>query len=108
MGLISNLDRRYSMEKSQKEHDLLILPADKLLSRKQGQRELDEIRQEVKEAYVLNNEISPVSDSTYHDTTFLFEILFYNDVPMPDIGWLMDGGIGLDMKVPPDVKLTRE
>ena len=86
------------METGQKEHDLPILPADKVLFRNQVQRELDEIRQEAEDAYAQDYEISPVSDSTYHDATSLLEILFYNDVPMPDIGWLMDGGIGLEWR----------
>ncbi len=42
------------METGQKEHDLPILPADKVLFRNQVQRELDEIRQEAEDAYVLD------------------------------------------------------
>ncbi len=86
------------METGQKEHDLPLPPADKVLFRKQGQRELDEIRQEAKEAYALDNEIDHVPESAYHDAYSLLEILFHNNVPMPDIGWLIDGGIGFEWR----------
>ena len=84
------------METGQKEHDLPLPPADKVLFRKQVQRELDEIRQEAEEAYALDNEIDPIPDSAYRDAYLLLEILYDYDVPMADIGWLMDGGIGLE------------
>ena len=86
------------METGQKEHNLLVPPADKVLFRKQVQRELDEIRQEVYEACTLDNEIDPVPDSAYHDAYSVLELLFYNNVPMPDIGWLVDGGIGFEWR----------
>ena len=86
------------MEPGQKEYESLLPPADKVLFHKQVQRELDEIRQEVEEACTLDNEIDPVPDSAYHDAFFVIEILFYNNVPRPDIGWLMDGGIGLEWR----------
>ena len=86
------------METRQKEHNLPLPQADIVLFRKQVQRELDEIRQEVEEACTLDNEINPVPDSAYHHTFSVLEILFYNNVPMPDIGWLMDGGIGFEWR----------
>ena len=86
------------METGQKEHNLTLPPADKTLFRKQVQRELDEIRQETEEAYALDNEIDPIPDSAYDDANSLLEILFYNNVPMPDIGWLADGGIGFEWR----------
>ena len=86
------------METGQKEHNLTLPPADKVLFRKQVQRELDEIRQETEEAYALDNEIDPIPDSAYDDANSLLEILFYNNVPMPDIGWLADGGIGFEWR----------
>ena len=55
------------METGQKEHDLTLPPADKVLFRKQVQRELDEIRQETEEAHALDNEIDPIPDSAYDD-----------------------------------------
>ena len=86
------------METGQKEHDLPLPPADKMLFRKQVQRELDEIRQEAEEAYASDNEIAPVPDSSYRDAYLLLEILYDYDVPMADIGWLMDGGIGFEWR----------
>ena len=86
------------METGHNEHNLTLPPADKVLFRKQVQRELDEIRQEAEEACALDNEIDPILDSAYHDANSLLEILFYNNVPMPDIGWLIDGGIGFEWR----------
>ena len=86
------------METGQKEHNLTLPPADKVLFRKQVQSKLDEIRQETEEAYALDNEIDPIPDSAYDDANSLLEILFYNNVPMPDIGWLADGGIGFEWR----------
>ncbi len=84
------------METLQKQPDLPIPLSDKMLFRKQVQRELDEIRQEAEEAYALDNEIDPVPDAAFYDASSLLEILLHNKVPMPDIGWLMDGGIGFE------------
>ena len=86
------------METDQKEHNLSLSPVDKGLFLKQGQRELDEIRQEAEAACATDNEIDPVPDSAYRDTYLLLKILFNYDVPMPDIGWLMDGGIGFEWR----------
>lgn len=82
----------------QKEHNFPLPPTDKLLFQKQVQHELDEIRMEVEDAYALDNEFDLVPDSAFHDASSLLEILFYNNVPMPDIGWLMDGGIGFEWR----------
>ena len=78
--------------------DLPLLPADRSLLRKHIQRELKEIRQEAAEAYASDNEIDPVPDSAYDDASDLLEILFDHRIPMPDIGWLMDGGIGFEWR----------
>jgi len=50
------------MEIEQKEHDLQLPPADKVLFRKQVQCELGKIRQEAEEACALDGEIDPVSE----------------------------------------------
>ena len=71
---------------------------DKVLFRKQVQRELDETRQEIEEACATDNEIDPVPDSAYRDAYLLLEVLFNYDVLMPDIGWLIDGGIGFEWR----------
>lgn len=73
-------------------------PANKVLFRKQVQRELDEIRQEAEDACAMDNEIDPVPDSTYDDACLLLEILYDYDIPIVDTGWLVDGGIGLEWR----------
>ncbi len=80
------------------EVELAHSPADKMNFKKRVECELDDIRQEVEEAYALDNEIDPVPDSAYENAFSLVEILFYHNVPMPDIGWLMDGGIGFEWR----------
>ena len=86
------------METLQKEHNLPLPLADKVLFRKQAQRELDEIRQETEETCAADDGIDPVPDSAYRDAYLLLEILFNYDVPTADIGWLMDGGIGFEWR----------
>ncbi len=86
------------MEVEQKEYHFPLPPTDKMLFRKQVQRELDEIRQEAEEACALDKEIDQVQDSAYRDTYLLLEILFDYNVPTADLGWLMDGGIGFEWR----------
>ena len=94
MEFISHLYNLHTMEILQNELKVARSLADKTLFRKQGQHELDEIRREVEEACATDNETDPVPDSVYHDAYLLLDILFNYDIPMADIGWLMDGGIG--------------
>ena len=86
------------METLQTEIKPAAFSTDKMLFRKQGQRELDEIRQEAEEACAMDNEIDPVPDSAYQDVYLLLEVLYDYEVPMADIGWLVDGGIGLEWR----------
>ena len=86
------------METEQKEYNPPLPPVDKVLFLKQGQRELDEIRQEVEETCTKDNEIDPVPDSAYRDAYLLIEILYDNDILTTDIGWLVDGGIGFEWR----------
>lgn len=74
------------------------LPTDKALFKKHIQHELKEIRQEAAEAYASDNEIDPVPDSAYDNASDLLEILFDHSIPVPDIGWLIDGGIGFEWR----------
>lgn len=83
------------MENIYREHNLLLPPADKALFRKQVQRELDTIRQEAEEAYALDNEIDPVSDSAYDDASVLLEILCNYKLPMPEGSWAEDGSLSV-------------
>ena len=86
------------MERLQNDLSVQLSPTDKALFRKYIQRELKEIRQEVAEAYASDNEIDLVPDSAYDDASNLLEILFDHRIPIPDIGWLMDGGIGFEWR----------
>ena len=83
------------MEIEQKEHNLPLPPADKMLFRKQVQRELDEIRQEAEEAYALDKEIDPIPDSAYNDTLVLLEMLCNYKLPMPEVSWAEDGSFSI-------------
>ncbi len=83
------------MKTEEKEHNLPLPPADKVLFRKQVQRELDEIRQEAEEAYTLDNEIDPVPDSAYNDTLVLLKFLCNYNLPMPDFSWAEDGSLSV-------------
>ena len=60
-------------------------------------RELKDIRQEAEEAYALDNEIDPVPDSAYDETLCVLKQI-YREIPMPDIMWSEDGGIGLEWR----------
>ena len=61
-------------------------------------QQLQEVHQEVKEAYELDSEIDLVPDSAYDDAYWLLELLSAFNISMPDIGWLMDGGIGVEWR----------
>ena len=62
------------------------------------QRQLEEVRREVEEAYSLDSEIDPIPDSAYDNASSLVAI-FPNNLPAPDIGWLTDGGIGFEWRL---------
>ena len=61
-------------------------------------QQLREVYEEVLEACTLDNEVDPVPDSAYHHALWLLKLLDYYNVPMPDIGWLIDGGIGFEWR----------
>lgn len=61
-------------------------------------KQLQEVYQEVEEALELDSEIAPVPDIAYKEARLLLEIFFHCNVSMPDIGWLMDGGIGFEWR----------
>ena len=86
------------MEAGPKERNFPLPLVNKVLFRKRMQRELDEIRQEVDDARASDNEIVYVPDSVYRNAYLLLEILYDWDIPMADIGWLMDGGIGFEWR----------
>ena len=62
--------------------------------------ELEEIREEVQETCAVADDVEPIPESAYNET---FELLkqIHRNVPIPDMMWLEDGGIGLEWR-PPD------
>ena len=46
----------------------------------------------------MDNEIDPVPDSAYRQTSILLEMLYNYNIPMPHIGWAEDGSIGLEWR----------
>ena len=72
-------------------------PSDKVLFRKHIQRELDEIREEVEETCAVTEDVYRVPESAYEET-FSFLEQMPRDIPMPDMMWLEDGGIGLEWR----------
>ena len=58
-------------------------------------RQLQEIRLEVEEACELDSETEVVPDSAYDEAYFLLNVL-HPVIPIPDIMWLEDGGIGFE------------
>ena len=60
--------------------------------------QLEQIRQEAKEAWTLDNKIDPVPDSAYDDADLLLERLFLAEIPMPEIGWAEDGSLGFEWR----------
>lgn len=61
-------------------------------------QQLREVHQEVKEAYELDSEIDLIPDSAYDEAYWLLRVLSGCNISMPDIGWLMDGGIGFEWR----------
>ena len=63
-------------------------------------RQLREIRLEVEEACELDSKTEVVPESAYGEARFLLFLLnaSHPAIPMPDIMWLEDGGIGLEWR----------
>ncbi len=70
---------------------------DRVAFNRHVQRKLEEVRREAEEACSLDSEIDPVPDSAYDDASSLLSMLS-NNIPIPDIGWLTDGGIGFEWR----------
>ena len=62
-----------------------------------AQQELAAIREEVEETCAVANDVEPVPESAYSETFSLLTRIHYN-IPMPDMMWLEDGGIGLEWR----------
>ena len=61
------------------------------------EKELAEIREEVKETCAVAKDVHPVPEAAYDETRSLLAQVSHN-VPIPDIMWLEDGGIGLEWR----------
>ena len=61
------------------------------------EKELAEIREEVKETCAVAEDVHPVPQSAYDETSSLLAQVPRN-VPMPDMMWLESGGIGLEWR----------
>ena len=62
-----------------------------------AQRELEAIREEVEKTCAVANDVEPVPESAYSETSSLLKRTSHN-IPMPDMMWLEDGGIGLEWR----------
>ena len=85
------------MDTLQKSRDFVQPPVDKNLFTKQVLRELEDIREEVKEACSLDSSTAPVPDSAYEETVVFLQQIS-RDIPLPDMMWLEDGGIGFEWR----------
>ena len=63
----------------------------------QVERQLEQIRQEVNEVCDLDNDAEPIPESAYSEAIFLLSVL-RPFLPLPDIMWLEDGGVGLEWR----------
>lgn len=62
-----------------------------------AQRELAAIREEIEETCAVANDVEPVPELAYKEAFSLLTRIHYN-IPMPDMMWLEDGGIGLEWR----------
>lgn len=77
--------------------DLSSVVVPDVFSLEDAQRELQEVREDSEEARALDNQIAPVPDSAYDDAHVLLGML-HRDVPMPDMMWSEDGGLGFEWR----------
>ena len=61
------------------------------------QREIANIREEVEETCAVADDVKAVPESAYEETLSLLKHLRHN-IPMPDMMWSEDGGIGLEWR----------
>ncbi len=62
------------------------------------EQELQEIRTEVEETCAVADDVRAVPESAYDETLSLLERMQRN-IPMPEMMWLEDGGIGLEWRL---------
>ena len=61
-----------------------------------AKQQLEEIREKVEKAQALDSEIDPVPESAYENAAQVLDKILVWGVSIPDIGWLIDGGIGFE------------
>ncbi len=68
-----------------------------LFSLEDAQRELADIREEVEETCAVADNVRVVPESAYDETLCLLKQL-QQHLPLPDMMWAEDGGIGLEWR----------
>ena len=68
-----------------------------LFSLEDALRELEDIREEVEETCAAADNVRAVPESAYKETLCLLKQL-QHDLPLPDMMWAEDGGIGLEWR----------
>lgn len=79
------------MEQTQK------APGTNLFSLEDALRELEDIREEVEETCAADDNVRAVPQLAYKETLCLLKQL-QHDLPLPDMMWAEDGGIGLEWR----------
>ena len=69
----------------------------KLFSLEDALRELADIREEVEKSSAVSANVRAVAESAYEETLCLLKML-QHDLPLPDMMWSEDGGIGLEWR----------
>ena len=85
------------MDALQKSPNFAHPSVDEALFTKQVLRELEDIREEVEETCAVANDVHPVPPCAYDETLSLLKSMS-RDIPLPDMMWLEDGGIGLEWR----------
>ena len=85
------------MKALENQFDFVPAPADDVLFTKQVLRELEDIREEVEETCAVANDVCPVPACAYDETLSLLKGMS-REIPLPDMMWLEDGGIGLEWR----------
>ena len=79
------------MEQTQKARETIFFSLEDAL------RELEDIREEVEETCAVADNVRAVPESAYKETLCLLKML-QDDLPLPDMMWSEDGGIGLEWR----------
>ena len=78
-------------------HGWSLAPTRYSFSLDEALHELEDIHEEVEETYAVADDVKAIPASAYEDARFLLKQMHHN-LPMPDIMWSEDGGIGLEWR----------